>query len=144
MLPFRERVRWRLHPGVTLALLAHPRLLTLSPSATKLRMLMVLTTTSDSDEAERLANAIVESRLAACVQILPKMTSVYFWKGKVQTEPEHLLLVKTLDEKFDELSEFIRANHSYEVPEIVAIPADKVSEDYLGWMNEVLRVNGKW
>ena len=67
------------------------------------------------------------------MQILPQMTSVYFWEGKVQTEPEHLLLIKTLEEKFDELSEFIKRNHSYEVPEIVAIGADKVSEDYLRW-----------
>ena len=100
-------------------------------------MLVVLTTFPDADEAGRLAREIVVSKLAACAQILPKMTSVYFWEGKVQTEPEHLLLIKTLEEKFDELSEFIRANHSYEVPEIVAIPAAKVSDDYLNWIVEV-------
>src|SRR5688500_14332049 len=99
-------------------------------------MLVVLTTTPNSDEAERLARSIVESRLAACVQVLPKMTSIYFWEGKVQTEPEHLLLIKTLEEKFDDLSAFIRKNHSYEVPEIVAIAAEKVSEDYLGWLQD--------
>lgn len=71
------------------------------------------------------------------MQILPKMTSVYFWEGKIQTEPEHLLLIKTLEEKFDELSDFIRANHSYEVPEIVAIDPEKVSDDYLKWMRDV-------
>ena len=97
-------------------------------------MLVVFTTASNAEEAERLARAIVESKLAACVQILPKMTSVYFWEGAVQTEAENLLLIKTLEEKFDALSEFIRANHSYEVPEIVAIAADKVSEDYFDWV----------
>ena len=56
-------------------------------------MLIVLTTTPDADEAERLARSIVEQKLAACVQVLPKMTSVYFWEGKVQSEPEHLLLI---------------------------------------------------
>ena len=66
-------------------------------------MLVVLTTTPDSEEAKRLAHSLVGEKLAACVQILPKMTSVYFWEGKVQTEPEHLLLIKTLDEKFDAL-----------------------------------------
>src|SRR5688500_4262984 len=97
-------------------------------------MLIVLTTVSNSDEASRLANSIVESRLAACVQILPQMTSVYFWEGKVQSEPEHLLLIKTLEERFDELSEFIKKNHSYDVPEIVAMADNRVSDDYLTWI----------
>ena len=103
-----------------------------------MRVLVVLTTTPSSAEAERLAQLIVESKLAACVQILPKMTSVYFWEGKVQTETEHLLLIKTLEEKFEELSKFITANHSYDVPEIVAIDAEKVSADYLKWMSDYL------
>ena len=100
-------------------------------------MLVVLTTTPNEEEANRLAHAIVEARLAACVQILPQMTSVYFWEGKIQTEPEHLVLIKTLEEKFDDLSEFIRANHSYDVPEIVAIDAKRVSDDYLEWIRDV-------
>ena len=97
-------------------------------------MLVVMTTTPDKAEAEKLAGSIIEEKLAACVQILPTITSVYFWEGKVQTAPEHLLLIKTLEEKFDELNEFIRANHSYDVPEIVAIDADKVSDSYLRWL----------
>lgn len=97
-------------------------------------MLIVLTTTPDTEEAGQLARAIVDLKLAACVQILPKMTSVYFWEGKVQTEPEHLLLIKTLEEKFDELCSFIRANHSYDVPEIVAIAAERVSDEYGRWL----------
>jgi periplasmic divalent cation tolerance protein len=101
-------------------------------------MLIVLTTTANEEEAGRLAHAIVESKLAACVQILPQMTSVYFWEGKVQSEPEHLLLIKTVEEKFDDLSAFIRANHSYEVPEIVAINAEKVSDEYLKWIHGVI------
>jgi periplasmic divalent cation tolerance protein len=101
-------------------------------------MLIVLTTTSNEEEANRLAREIVDHKLAACVQILPQMTSVYFWEGKIQSEPEHLLLIKTLEEKFDELSEFIRKNHSYEVPEIVAIDAEQVSSDYLRWVDEVV------
>ena len=101
-------------------------------------MLIVLTTTANEEEAGRLAHAIVESKLAACVQILPQMTSVYFWEGKIQSEREHLLLIKTLQEKFDDLSEFIRGNHSYEVPEIVAINAQTVSESYLSWLRDVL------
>ena len=102
-------------------------------------MLVVMTTMRDKAEAEKLAGSIIEEKLAACVQILPQMTSVYFWEGKVETAPEYLLLIKTLEEKFDELSEFIKTNHSYEVPEIVAIEAEKVSEDYLKWMRDVTR-----
>ena len=101
-------------------------------------MLVVLTTVESAGEADSLARAIVESKLAACVQILPKTTSVYFWEGKVQTEPEHLLLIKTLEEKFDALSEFLQKNHSYDVPEIVAIPAEKISEDYRDWVTKYL------
>jgi periplasmic divalent cation tolerance protein len=102
-------------------------------------MLVVLTTTSNLTEAESLAEKIVEAKLAACVQILPEMKSFYFWEGAVQREPEHLLLIKTLPEKFDALEKFIRSNHSYDVPEIVALAAEKVSESYLGWMQDYLR-----
>jgi uncharacterized protein involved in tolerance to divalent cations len=104
-------------------------------------MLLVFTTVPDADEGERLARLIVEEKLAACVQILPKMTSVYFWEEKVHTESEHLLLIKTLEEKFEPLSAFIRQHHSYEVPEIVAIDAEKVSEDYLKWVREVMNLH---
>src|SRR5688500_15041101 len=100
-------------------------------------MLVVLTTTPDSEEAKRLAHSLVDEKLAACVQILPNMPSVYFREGKVQTEPEHLLLSKTVDEKFDALKEFIIENHSYEVPELVAIETERVSEDYLSWIHDV-------
>ncbi len=102
-------------------------------------MLVILTTTPNIEEAENLAQKIVESKLAACVQILPQMKSVYFWDGKIQTDTEHLLLIKTLDEKFDELEQFIQANHSYDTPEIVALSAEKVSASYLNWMNDCLR-----
>lgn len=102
-------------------------------------MLIVFTSVARLEEAEALAAKIVEAKLAVCVQILPQMRSVYFWEGEIKTEPEHLLLIKTLDEKFAELEKFILAHHSYDVPEIAAIPADKVSDGYLAWMTEYLR-----
>ena len=102
------------------------------------RMLVVMTTAPNIDEAESLAQKIVQARLAACVQILPPMTSYYFWENAVQKEAEHLLLIKTLPEKFSELQKFIQSNHSYEVPEIVALPAEKVSESYLNWIKDYL------
>ncbi len=99
-------------------------------------MRIVLTTTATSDEAEALAKRIVEERLAACVQILPAMTSVYVWEGKLQREREHLLLIKTMGSRYDELEKFITANHSYDTPEIVALDAERVSAGYLGWLKE--------
>ena len=100
--------------------------------------IVVLTTTPNEEEGNRLGERIVRERLAACVQVVPKMTSYFFWEGEVQKEFEHLLLIKTLEDKFDRLSEFIRSNHSYEVPEIVALSAESVSESYLGWMSDYL------
>lgn len=97
-------------------------------------MLIVFTTTPNIAEADSLGAQIVEARLAACVQILPQMTSVYVWEGKLQKDAEHLLLIKTLPEKWDELRDLITANHSYDVPEIVAVDAEKVAEPYRTWL----------
>lgn len=98
-------------------------------------MLLVLTTVSTATEADTLAEKIVTQKLAACVQILPPMTSVYVWEGKLQKESEHLLLIKTLEEKYDELETLIIAKHSYDTPEIVAIKSENVSERYLNWIS---------
>lgn len=96
-------------------------------------LIVVLTTTPNDEEAESLAEKIVAAKLAACVQILPPVKSFYFWEGAIRKDTEHLLLIKTLAEKFAELEKFIQENHSYEVPEIVALEAEKVSESYLNW-----------
>lgn len=101
-------------------------------------MIIVFTTLSKIDEANDLAEKLVEQKLAACVQILPPMTSVYVWEGKVQKESEHLLLIKTLPEKYDQLERYITENHSYDVPEIVAIDSAKVSPAYLKWLGDSL------
>ena len=101
-------------------------------------MLVVMTTTSSLGQAGDLAEKIVASKLAACVQILSPMTAVYVWEGKMQKEREHLLLIKTLEEKYDELAALITATHSYDVPEIVAFSADKVSRPYLEWVKQSL------
>jgi periplasmic divalent cation tolerance protein len=101
-------------------------------------MLIVLTTISDEGEAEGLADAIVRAKLAACVQVLPPMTSIYWWGDDMQKEKEHLLLIKTLPEKYDKLESFIQSNHSYDVPEIVAIHSERVSDTYLAWLKNHL------
>ena len=102
-------------------------------------MLIVFTTVSNPQESEDLAKKIVKAKLAACVQILPQMKSVYFWENEVQVDDEHLLLIKTLEENFPKLETFIQANHSYDVPEIVAVPAKQVSENYLDWIKDYLQ-----
>jgi periplasmic divalent cation tolerance protein len=104
-------------------------------------MLIVFTTTPDEVEAESLATKLVEQKLAACVQILPKIKSIYFWNSKVQNDSECLLLIKTADDKFAEIEQFINANHSYETPEVVAIQADNVSNHYLDWLNNYLETS---
>jgi periplasmic divalent cation tolerance protein len=101
-------------------------------------MFVVLTTCSTIDEAEKLAKKIIVEKLGACVQILPKMISVYFWEGEVQRENEHLLLIKTLPAKYAELDAFINENHSYDVPEVVAIESLNVSLKYREWLENYL------
>ena len=102
-------------------------------------MLLVMTTVPDARSGEELASKLVDARLAACVQVLPAMTSVYIWEGEVQRETEHLLLIKTLPEKWPTISQFITENHSYEVPEIAAIQVEVVAEPYRKWLGEIVR-----
>ncbi len=100
---------------------------------------VVLTTVPTEEQAVTLARKIIESKLAACVQVLPPMKSFYWWENDVQVDSEHLLLIKTLADKYDELEKFIQTNHSYDVPEIVAFKASDAAENYLDWMKNYLR-----
>jgi periplasmic divalent cation tolerance protein len=101
-------------------------------------MLVVFTTVPDREEGEALARELVEKRLAACVQLLPELTSFYVWEGAVQREPEHLLLIKTTGEKWGSVREFLMENHSYTVPEIVAVETERVSGPYSEWLASVV------
>ena len=96
--------------------------------------IVVVMTAATAEEAERIAEALVERRLAACVQVLPEIRSVYRWKGEVARDTEVLLLAKTIRAKFDKLEQAVRAIHSYETPEIVALPVTAGSEPYLNWL----------
>jgi periplasmic divalent cation tolerance protein len=96
----------------------------------------VLITAPTNEEAIRLADMLVGAHLAACVQILPEMESVYRWQGKIERQPEILLIAKTTREKFEELDREVRALHSYDTPEIVALPIVAGSAAYLEWLNE--------
>ncbi len=99
---------------------------------------LVLTTTGREEAAEELAEKIVASGFGACVQVLP-IRSFYKWKGETCRDREWLLLVKTRAGLFSELEEFIRANHSYEVPEIVQLPIGRGFSRYLAWIDENTR-----
>ncbi|HVS83461.1 MAG TPA: divalent-cation tolerance protein CutA [Pyrinomonadaceae bacterium] len=99
--------------------------------------IVVLMTAANQDEASRIAEMLVGARLAACVQILPEIESVYRWQGEVQREKEILLLAKTTRSRFDELESQVRAMHSYETPEIIAVPITAASEPYLKWLIDV-------
>jgi periplasmic divalent cation tolerance protein len=96
--------------------------------------LVVLTTAADKRQALRIGKAAVEARLAACANVLPKIRSVYRWNGKVVVEDEALLIVKTTDERYRALEKLILALHSYQVPEIIALPIKRGSKQYLGWV----------
>lgn len=96
--------------------------------------LLVLTTLPDRPAAEKLAAALVEERVAACVNILAPCASVYRWKGDVQHDEEHPLLIKTTREAYAALEAAIRARHPYELPEIVAVPIERGLPAYLDWL----------
>ncbi len=96
--------------------------------------IVVLMTAGSREEAARLAEMLVGSRLAACVQIMPEMESVYHWEGQVERAPETLLLAKTTPENFAGLEVAVRALHSYETPEIVALSITAASAPYLEWL----------
>jgi periplasmic divalent cation tolerance protein len=96
--------------------------------------IVVLMTAGSREEAARLADILVVARLAACVQILPEIESVYHWKGNVERAAEILLLAKTTQANFVALEAMVRSLHSYETPEIIALPITAFSAPYLEWL----------
>lgn len=96
--------------------------------------IVVLCTCGGDEEAQRLARALVEDRLAACVNIVPGIQSVYRWQGAVEEAGEVLLLIKTSRGLFDQVCAKIRALHSYELPEAIALSIEGGSEPYLAWL----------
>ena len=97
--------------------------------------LIVITTAPDRAVAQKIAHALVEQKLAACVNILAECTSVYRWQGTIETAGEVPLLIKTRAEIYAEVETAIKGLHPYELPEIVAVPVEHGSSDYLAWIN---------
>ncbi|HEY0544591.1 MAG TPA: divalent-cation tolerance protein CutA [Pyrinomonadaceae bacterium] len=100
----------------------------------KAEAIVVLMTAGSREEAARIAELLIGARLAACVQLMPEMESVYWWEGQIERSPETLLLAKTTGDKFAELEQAVRAIHSYETPEIIALPVTAASTPYLNWL----------
>jgi periplasmic divalent cation tolerance protein len=96
--------------------------------------LLVLTNLPDRAAAERLADTLIEKQLAACVNILAPCRSVYRWKGAVQHDDEHPVLIKTTAERYPALEQAVRAGHPYELPEIIAVPIERGLPAYLAWV----------
>ena len=100
---------------------------------------IVFMTASSREEAEKIANSLVEKRLAACVQIISEIKSVYWWEGKICDEKEVFFTAKTTAGLFPELASEVKALHSYEVPEIVFVPIQDGQKDYMDWISGVTK-----
>ena len=103
------------------------------------KYILVLITASSLQEGERIGSSLVEEGLAACCNIIPEIKSIFKWKGKICKEKEVLLLVKSKKALFKKLQERVKKLHSYEVPEIIAIPIEAGLKDYLKWVDEVVK-----
>jgi len=100
--------------------------------------IQVTTTTETNEQAQRIAQVVVERRVAACAQIVGPISSTYWWKGKIETAQEWLCVMKTRSDLYQDLEAAIRENHPYEVPEILAVPIQHGSQPYLDWMRTEL------
>jgi periplasmic divalent cation tolerance protein len=102
---------------------------------------IVFTTAGSEEEARKIAHHLVEYRLAACVNIVPKIESIYRWQGKVESSQEWLLLIKTSAQRFPTVRDAIKQLHSYDLPECIAINIEDGSVEYLEWLNDSLKTS---
>ena len=101
--------------------------------------IVVLVTCGSEEEALKIASALVEEHLAACVNVISPIRSIYRWEGKILDEKEWLLIIKTQSHRFAELEKKVKSLHSYSVPEIVSLPIVEGSSSYLNWLREMVR-----
>lgn len=100
--------------------------------------IIVLSTAGNIEEAEKIAEELVNNRLVACINIIPTIRSIYRWNNAVQKDNEVLMIMKTDSAKFSEVEQKIRSLHSYEVPEIISFPLENGSQGYLQWLESTL------
>jgi periplasmic divalent cation tolerance protein len=100
---------------------------------------VALSTVGRAEDAERIGRELVERRLAACVNVVPGLTSIYRWKGAIESESECLLVIKTRRERIDDLKTALVSLHPYEVPELVVLPIEGGHAPYLAWIGESVR-----
>ena len=101
--------------------------------------IIVMVTTPSEEEAAALGKILVEQRLVACVNVIPKVKSIFQWDGKISEEEECLMILKTRKTLFKPLEKTIMAQHSYDVPEIIALPIVEGSQSYLSWVHDMTR-----
>jgi len=104
---------------------------------------VIFITSGSDEEANRLARTLVEEKLAACVNILSGVESLYWWKGKIESSKERMLVVKTQGKMVRRVVKRVKEIHSYEVPEIIALPIVEGNRDYLKWISDVLTLRNK-
>lgn len=97
-------------------------------------LIVVLVTATSRTEAEKISKALLKKRLAACVNIIPGLTSFFHWKGKIEKASELLLVIKTRKTLFKKLEKEVKVNHSYSVPEVIALPILEGSKNYTDWL----------
>jgi periplasmic divalent cation tolerance protein len=100
--------------------------------------IQVITTTETKSDAQAIARAVVQKRLAGCIQIIGSITSMYWWQGEIETAEEWLCVIKSRRDLYERLEEAIREVHPYDVPEILAVPVIAGSKGYLEWLNSEL------
>ena len=98
--------------------------------------LIILNTCPDKESANRVANTLVENRIAACVNIIPGLTSVYHWQGKIERSEEYLLVIKSTQTAYEQVESTIRLTHPYELPEVIAVPLTTGFAPYLAWISK--------
>jgi len=101
--------------------------------------IVVLVTCGSEEEAVKIARSLVEECLAACVNLVPPVRSIYRWEGKIWDEKEWLLIIKTQKNRFEELEKKVKSLHSYSVPEIIGLPIIEGASSYLEWLTEMTR-----
>jgi len=101
--------------------------------------IVIFVTASNKREAQKIAAGLIKQRLAACVNIMDKVDSVFFWEGKIQKAKESLLIIKSKKEKMSKVIKLVKSLHSYEVPEIIALPVIAGDKPYLRWIDAALR-----